>query len=106
MVTVQKKLVNAGLKQACKSFIKKKIPSYRLEDNTAGAQLVAFAKRVDQSRGMGIFMFHGIGSDYISTSAAAHQELLDYLTKNKKDILVATFQQATDWPCKLLKPKL
>jgi peptidoglycan-N-acetylglucosamine deacetylase len=41
-------------------------------------------------------MFHGIGGDYITTSSAAHQALLDYLKKNK-DIWVASFQQAMDY---------
>jgi peptidoglycan/xylan/chitin deacetylase (PgdA/CDA1 family) len=73
------------------------VPSYGLEDNTTGKQLIAFAKRVQQSGGMGIFMFHGIGSDYITVSAEAHQELLNYLKENKKDIWVTTFQKAMDY---------
>jgi peptidoglycan/xylan/chitin deacetylase (PgdA/CDA1 family) len=73
------------------------IPSYGLEDNTAGSKLIAFVEKVRQSGGMGIFMFHGIGSDYITTSVGAHKELLDYLEKNKKDIWVTTFQQAMDY---------
>lgn len=73
------------------------VPSYGLDDNTPGKQLIAFAKRVEQSGGMGIFMFHGIGGDYITTSAEAHQELIDYLKDHKKDIWIATFQQAMDY---------
>jgi hypothetical protein len=72
------------------------VPSYGLDDNTTGAQLIAFARKVQQSGGMGIFMFHGISGDYISTSAEAHKELLDYLGSNKKEIWVATFEQAMD----------
>jgi len=72
------------------------VPSYGLDDNTTGAQLIAFVKKVQQSGGMGVIMFHGIGGDYISTSADAHQELLDYLGNNKKEIWVATFEQAMD----------
>jgi peptidoglycan/xylan/chitin deacetylase (PgdA/CDA1 family) len=74
-----------------------RVPSYGLEDNTPGAQLIAFVKRVQQSGGMGIFMFHGIGGDYITTPIEAHRELLDYLKKNRKYIWVATFQQAMDY---------
>lgn len=46
---------------------------------------------------MGIIMFHGIGGDYITTISAAHQQLLDYLKENRKDIWVATFQEALDY---------
>ncbi|HTE01272.1 MAG TPA: polysaccharide deacetylase family protein [Mucilaginibacter sp.] len=72
------------------------VPSYGLDDNTTGAQLIAFVKQVQQSGGMGIVMFHGIGGDYITTSAEAHRKLLQYLSENKKDIWVPTFQQAMD----------
>lgn len=73
------------------------VPSYGLEDSTSAAKLIAFAKLAEEKGGMGIFMFHGIGGDYITTSAKAHQELLDYLKRNKKDIWVATFQEAMDY---------
>ena len=73
------------------------VPSYGLNGGNTGAELIAFVKRVEQSGGMGVFMFHGVGGDYITTSAAAHRELLDYLKKNKKDIWVTTFQQGMDY---------
>lgn len=81
------------------------IPSFGLEDNTPADQLIAFVKQVEKSGGMGIFMFHGIGGDYITTSAQAHQQLIDYLKKNKKDIWVTTFQQAMDYATKVNKKK-
>lgn len=74
-----------------------KVPSYGLEQGTSGEKLIAFAKKVEQSGGMGIFMFHGVGGDYITTSAAAHRELLNYLKENKKDIWVTTFREAMDY---------
>jgi len=81
------------------------VPSYGLEDNTPAVNLIAFVKRVQQTGGMGIIMFHGIGGDYINTSAAAHQELLDYLTAHKKDIWVATFQEVMDYAMKAKEVK-
>ena len=74
-----------------------RVPSYGLEDNTPGEKLIAFVKQVEKSRGMGIFMFHGIGSDYIITPTKAHQELITYLKQHKAEIWVATFQQAMDY---------
>ncbi|WP_183579608.1 polysaccharide deacetylase family protein [Mucilaginibacter sp. X5P1] len=74
-----------------------KIPSYGLEDNTPGEKLIAFVKRVEKSGGMGIFMIHGVGGDYITTSTKAHRELITYLKENKKDIWITTFQQAMDY---------
>lgn len=74
-----------------------KIPSYGLEDNTPGEKLVDFVKRVEKSGGMGIFMIHGVGGDYITTSTKAHRELVNYLKKNKKDLWITTFQKAMDY---------
>ena len=79
------------------------IPAYGVEDGVSGAQLIAFAKKVRQSGGMGIFMFHGIGGDYITTPAASHRELLEYLKNNSKYIWVTTFQQAMDYVTQQLK---
>lgn len=77
-----------------------KVPSYGLEQNTPGEKLIAFVKRVEDSGGMGIFMFHGVGGNYIVTSAEAHRELLKYLKENQKDIWVTTFLEAMDYAMK------
>jgi len=74
-----------------------RVPSYGLEANTSGENLVAFVKQVQQKGGLGIMMFHGIGGDYIGISSKAHLVLLTYLKKNKKTIWVTTFQQAMDY---------
>jgi peptidoglycan/xylan/chitin deacetylase (PgdA/CDA1 family) len=72
------------------------VPSYGLEAGATGEQLIAFVKKVEQSGGMGIFMFHGIGGDWIITPTQAHKELLEYLAHDK-DIWVATFSEAMDY---------
>jgi peptidoglycan-N-acetylglucosamine deacetylase len=74
-----------------------RVPSLGLEENTPASVLIGFVKRVEETGGMGVIMFHGIGGDYITTSAAVHQELLDYLKKNSTTIWVPTFQQAMDY---------
>lgn len=73
------------------------IPSYGLEGNNTGEQLIAFVNRAEQKGGMGIFMFHGIGGDYITVSSAAHQQFITYLRQHKKDIWITTFQEAMDY---------
>jgi len=81
------------------------VPSYGLEGNNSGEELIAFVKNVVEKGGMGIFMFHGIGGDYIVTPAQSHRELLAYLKKNQKDIWVATFQEAMDYIAQVNKGK-
>jgi peptidoglycan/xylan/chitin deacetylase (PgdA/CDA1 family) len=73
------------------------VPSYGLESNTKAASLIAYVKHVQQLGGMGIIMFHGIGGDWIRTSPQAHQQLVDYLKSQKKEIWVATFKDAMDY---------
>jgi len=73
-----------------------RIPSFGLEDSTSAGTLIAFVKAVQQSGGMGIIMFHGIGGDYITTRSSDHQALLNYLVQNRGTIWVTTFQQALD----------
>lgn len=74
-----------------------RIPSYGLDGNNTGAQLIAYVKRVQQKGGMGIIMLHGVGGDYISISAQAHKQLVNYLTKNRQIIWVTTFKKAMDY---------
>lgn len=73
-----------------------RIPSYGLDGGENGDKLIAYIKNVMQHGGLGVIMMHGIGGDYISISAEAHRQLIDYLKKHKKDIWVTTFQQALD----------
>ncbi|HEY4325306.1 MAG TPA: polysaccharide deacetylase family protein [Mucilaginibacter sp.] len=79
------------------------VPAWGVPGNNTGAELIAFVKKVQQSGGMGVFMFHGVGGDYITTPAQAHRELLAYLQKNKDKIWVATFQEAMDYVSKASK---
>ena len=80
-----------------------KVPSYGVDDNTTGKQLINFVKKVQQQGGMGIFMFHGISGDYITISKSAHEELLKYLRQNKKEIWVTTFLEAMNYVTKTNK---
>jgi len=74
-----------------------RIPSLGLEDSTSASLIIDYVKSVQARGGLGIIMFHGIGGDYITTSADVHQQLLDYLKKNKKDLWVTTFRKAMDY---------
>lgn len=74
-----------------------RVPSLGLEDSSSADMLIRFVKTVQQRGGLGIIMFHGIGGDYITTSTAVHQQLLDYLVENRRSIWVPTFQEAMDY---------
>ncbi|WP_184541827.1 polysaccharide deacetylase family protein [Mucilaginibacter sp. FT3.2] len=72
------------------------IPAWGVHAGVTGDELIAFAKKVQQSGGMGVFMFHGVGGDYITTPAAAHRQLLLYLKQHQDEIEVCTFKTGMD----------
>ena len=74
-----------------------RVPALGLEDHTDAATIIGFIKNVQKAGGMGVIMFHGIGGDYITTASDVHQQVLDYLKANKKDIWVTTFGEAMEY---------
>jgi peptidoglycan/xylan/chitin deacetylase (PgdA/CDA1 family) len=77
-----------------------RVPALGLEDHTDAATIIGYIKKVEETGGMGVIMFHGVGGDYITTATDVHQQVLDYLKENKKDIWVATFEEAMEWAMK------
>lgn len=74
-----------------------KIPSWGFANKPNGKELISFVEAATEKGGLGIFMFHGVGGDYLEVSATAHQELLQYLASHRKDIWIATFQEVMDY---------
>lgn len=76
------------------------VPALGLEDHTPVDVLIGFVKMVEDSGGMGVIMFHGIGGDYITTDTDVHQKLVDYLVERRSEIWVGTFQEVMDFVMK------
>ena len=51
-------------------------------------------KQVEEAGELGIVVFHGVGGDYLSVSADAHQQLLDYLAAHRAAIWITSFSEA------------
>jgi peptidoglycan/xylan/chitin deacetylase (PgdA/CDA1 family) len=60
-------------------------------EGLSGAQLIALVKQAQQQGTMLNLTFHGVGGDYLRTSAAAHEELLQYLAANRQLVWTDTF---------------
>jgi hypothetical protein len=45
-------------------------------------------------KGWLVIMFHGVGGDYLTTTSAAHAELLRYLAEHKTEVWTATLRDA------------
>lgn len=60
----------------------------------SGADMIAWVKQVEGSGGLGIVIFHGVGGDYLSVTAEAHQQLVDYLAAHRATIWTAPYSDA------------
>ena len=47
--------------------------------NKTGQELIAFAEKARKNKQMMVYLFHGVGGDYLSVDAQAHQELVSYV---------------------------
>jgi peptidoglycan/xylan/chitin deacetylase (PgdA/CDA1 family) len=57
----------------------------------SGQQLIAVVKAAAEKGTMANFTFHGVGGDYLVTSAEAHEELVKYLAEHKDIYWTDTF---------------
>lgn len=55
-------------------------------EGASGAEMIAWVRQVQESRGLGVIVFHGVGGDYLAVTAEAHQALLDYLAARRAEI--------------------
>lgn len=72
------------------------VPSQWFAETATGADLIAAVKRVEQSGGLLVVGFHGVGGDYLTVPAKSHAELLDYLKARQDTIWTTTFSEAMD----------
>jgi len=60
-------------------------------DGLSGKDMIKLVKEARRQHGLVSFTFHGVGGDYLTTSAEAHEELLDYLARHRDVYWVDTF---------------
>jgi peptidoglycan/xylan/chitin deacetylase (PgdA/CDA1 family) len=73
------------------------VPSRGFPEGVTGAQLIDFAKEAEAGGGMAVYLFHGVGGDYLQVSDAAHRELIAWLAAHRGEVWVTTLQGALDW---------
>jgi peptidoglycan/xylan/chitin deacetylase (PgdA/CDA1 family) len=66
------------------------VPSWAVE-GASGPEMIQFVEKAAKTGGLAVFMFHGVGGEYIKVSSPAHRELLGHLSKNNKRIWTAPF---------------
>jgi len=74
-----------------------KVPTFAVPPGSDSTVLIDYAKDVLKKGGVGIYVFHGIGGDYLSINAKDHLALLEYLSVHYKEIWVATFNEVMEY---------
>jgi hypothetical protein len=64
---------------------------------TSGAEMIEWVKQVESAGALGIVVFHGVGGDYLSVTAEAHQQLLDYLAAHRGSVWTASYSEAMNY---------
>ncbi len=74
-----------------------KIPSFAPPPACSSEILIGYAEDVLDQEGLGVYIFHGVGGDYLSAGASEHMELLRYLDAHRDEIWVATFTEVAGY---------
>jgi len=72
------------------------IPSWA-PNSHEGKDLIAYTQRIMDSETFSTITFHGIGTEYLSVSKEAHEELLLFLDAHRDEIWVTNFQEITEY---------
>jgi peptidoglycan/xylan/chitin deacetylase (PgdA/CDA1 family) len=70
------------------------IPARGFRDDVTGQELIAFAEQARSNGGLAVFLFHGVGGDYLQTPDAAHRELIAWLAEHRQELWVTTLGEA------------
>lgn len=73
------------------------IPARGFPTGVTSTQLIDFAKEAEAGGGMAVFLFHGVGGDYLQVSDTVHQQLIDWLVSHRREVWVTTLQDALSW---------
>ncbi|MGV8137493.1 MAG: polysaccharide deacetylase family protein [Mangrovibacterium sp.] len=74
-----------------------KIPGYSVRPGSVSSNLIGYAEDVLKQGGFGVYIFHGIGGDYLSLDAQEHLSLLKYLNEHRDEIWVTTFSEVMEY---------
>lgn len=73
------------------------VPSLAVQPEHTATELIGYAEKAAQQGGLGIYLFHGVGSQWIAVSAAEHKKLAEFLANHKQTYWVTTFNEAMDY---------
>jgi para-nitrobenzyl esterase len=85
------------LKRDPSSFDLMRLPGRGFQSPAGTPQLVEFAERAARVGGLAVYVFHGVGGDYLSVSALDHRRFVEWLAAHRETYWVATMRDAVEW---------
>lgn len=73
------------------------VPSRGFGEGTTLAQLIDLTQQAEAGGGWAVYLFHGVGGDYLEVPDQTHRQFVAWLAAHKKEVWVTTLQQALDW---------
>lgn len=73
------------------------IPARGFGEGDDAAKMIAFVQQAEAGGGMAVLLFHGVGGDHLAVTDAQHRAFVAWLKAHRRNVWVATLQQALDW---------
>jgi peptidoglycan/xylan/chitin deacetylase (PgdA/CDA1 family) len=73
------------------------VPCFGAPSGSDAGVLTDFAEQVLKKHGLGVFIFHGVGGDYLNMGASEHLALLKFLSGHIDEIWVAPFSEVMEY---------
>jgi len=77
-----------------------RLPGRAFQSPAGAAQLVEFAEKAARGGGLAVYVFHGVGGDYLSVTAGDHSRFAEWLAAHRKTYWVATMRDVVEWIAK------
>jgi para-nitrobenzyl esterase len=79
------------------SFDPMRLPGRGFVSPAGTAQLIEFAEKAAKGGGLAVYVFHGVGGDYLSVTARDHGRFVEWLAAHRETYWVATMRDVVEW---------
>lgn len=74
-----------------------KLPGRAFTRPADAEQMIGFAEMAAKGGGMAVYVFHGVGGDYLSVTASDHRRLVEWLAAHRQTYWIATMRDVVKW---------
>jgi peptidoglycan/xylan/chitin deacetylase (PgdA/CDA1 family) len=88
---------DADLQRDPSTFDPFKLPGRAFTSPAGAEKLIDFAELAAKGGGMAVYVFHGVGGDYLSVTANDHRRLIEWLAAHRHAYWVASMRDVVKW---------